>query len=57
MVGDTVLDPFCGTGTTGKISLSNGRKCIGYEINSSFHEIIKRKMIDFSTDDLSLTGS
>jgi len=25
MVGDTVLDPFCGTGTTGKVSLSNGK--------------------------------
>jgi DNA modification methylase len=57
MVGDTVLDPFCGTGTTGKVSLSNGRKSIGYEINPSFNEIIKQKMIDFSIDELSLTGS
>ena len=57
MEGGTVLDPFCGTGTTGKVSLSNGRKSIGYEINSSFHEIIKQKMIDFSTEDLSLAGS
>ena len=56
-VGDTVLDPFCGTGTTGKVSLSNGRKSIGYEINPSFNEIIKQKMIDFSIDELSLTGS
>ena len=54
MVGDTVLDPFCGTGTTGKVSLSNGRKSIGYEINPSFNEIIKQKMVDFSTDKLSL---
>ena len=57
MVGDTVLDPFCGTGTTGKVSLSIGRKSIGYEINSSFSKIIKQKMIDFSSDELSLTGS
>ncbi len=57
MVGDTVLDPFCGTGTTGKVSLSNGRKSIGYEVNPSFNEIIKQKMIDFSIDELSLTGS
>ena len=56
-VGDTVLDPFCGTGTTGKVSLSNGRKSIGYEINPSFNEIIKQKLIDFSIDELSLTGS
>ena len=57
MVGVTVLDPFCGTGTTGKVSLSNGRKSIGYEINTRFNEIIKQKMVDFSSDELSLTGS
>jgi len=57
MVGDTVLDPFCGTGTTGKVSLSNGRKSIGYEANPRFNEIIKQKMIDFSTGELALTGS
>jgi len=56
MVGDTVLDPFCGTGTTGKVSLSNGRKSIGYEVNPSFNEIIKQKMINLSTGELTLTG-
>ena len=55
MVGDTVLAPFCGTGTTGKVSLSNGRKSIGYEINPSFNEIIKQKMIDLSGDGELLT--
>ena len=45
------------TGTTGKVSLSNGRKSIGYEINPSFNEIIKQKMIDFSINELALTGS
>ena len=55
MVVDTVLDPFCGTGTTGKVSLSNGRKSIGYEVNPSFNEIIKQKMIDLSGDGELLT--
>ena len=50
------IDPFCGTGTTGKVSLSNGRKSIGYEINPSFNEIIKQKMINLSTGELTLTG-
>jgi site-specific DNA-methyltransferase (adenine-specific) len=31
--GDTVLDPFCGSGTTGKMALLNGRKFIGIEIS------------------------
>ena len=26
--GDTILDPFLGTGTTAKVSLDNGRKCM-----------------------------
>ena len=34
--GDLVLDPFIGTGTTAKVSLENGRKCVGYEISPVF---------------------
>ena len=33
---DLVLDPFIGSGTTAKVSLENGRKCIGYEISPVF---------------------
>lgn len=35
-VGDTVLDIFSGTGTTGESALSLGRSYIGYEIKSEF---------------------
>jgi len=34
--GDLILDPFMGAGTTAKVSLDNGRKVVGYEINSHF---------------------
>jgi len=34
--GDTILDPFLGIGTTAKVSLDNGRKCVGYEISPVF---------------------
>ena len=34
--GDTILDPFLGSGTTAKVSLDSGRKCIGYEISPVF---------------------
>ncbi len=30
--GDTVLDPFCGSGTTGEAALINGCNFIGYEL-------------------------
>lgn len=34
--GDTVLDPFLGSGTTGKVSLRLGRKCIGIELSQDY---------------------
>jgi len=42
--GDTVLDPFAGSGTTLKVALELGRKAIGYEINPDFLQIIKSKV-------------
>lgn len=43
-IGDTVLDPFVGSGTTIKVALELNRNAIGYEINKDFVEIIKEKM-------------
>jgi DNA modification methylase len=34
--GDTVLDPFLGTGTTAAVALELGRNAVGYEINSDY---------------------
>ena len=43
-IGDTVLDPFLGSGTTVKVALELQRNAVGYEINKDFLEIIKEKM-------------
>ena len=43
-VGDTVLDPFLGSGTTVKAALELGRNSVGYEINESFLPLIEEKM-------------
>ncbi len=43
-VGDTVLDPFLGSGTTVKVALSLGRNAVGYEINEGFLDVIKDKL-------------
>ncbi|MEO0296927.1 MAG: site-specific DNA-methyltransferase [candidate division WOR-3 bacterium] len=43
-VGDTVLDPFLGSGTTLKVALELKRNAIGYEINKNFLKIIKEKL-------------
>lgn len=43
-VGDTVLDPFLGSGTTSLAAKNLNRNSIGYEINEDFLPIIKEKV-------------
>ncbi len=43
-VGDTVLDPFLGSGTTAKAAMDLNRNSIGYEINENFLTTIKEKI-------------
>ena len=43
-VGDTVLDPFLGSGTTMKVAKDLGRNSVGYEINPDYLDIIKHKV-------------
>lgn len=47
--GDTVLDPFVGTGTTMIAAMHSGRNSIGYEIEPSYAEIAKRKLLSESS--------
>lgn len=42
--GDTILDPFSGSGTTGIVSLELNRKFIGYELNKRFVELSIRRI-------------
>ena len=37
--GDTVLDPFAGSGTVGKVALELGRKAILIELNPAYVEL------------------
>lgn len=43
-VGDTVFDPFMGSGTTGVAAISNERKFIGIEIDSDYFKIAKERI-------------
>lgn len=43
-IGETVLDPFLGSGTTVKVALDLDRNAIGYEINKNFLNIIRKKV-------------
>jgi len=49
-VGDTVLDPFLGTGTTTVAAAKWGRNSIGFEIDSHYYEMaLKRVRRETST--------
>ncbi len=43
-VGDTVLDPFLGSGTTSLSAKNLNRNSIGYEINENFLPVIREKL-------------
>ena len=44
IIGDTVLDPFLGTGTTTKVAIELKRNSIGYEIDESLKPVIEEKI-------------
>ena len=41
--GDTILDPFMGSGTTAEAALELGRNAIGYELNEEYEPLIREK--------------
>jgi len=43
-VGETVLDPFLGTGTTCAVARMLGRSCVGYEIDLELREAIEERI-------------
>ena len=44
--GGTVLDPFGGSGTTGRVANDLGRKAILCELNTSYVELIKQRLTE-----------
>src|SRR2546425_4076645 len=44
MIGETVFDPFAGSGTTLKVAKELGREGIGYEIDLELKRVIRKKL-------------
>jgi DNA modification methylase len=42
--GDTVLDPFSGSGTTGEVALKNGRNYVGIELNPEYAKLSEKRI-------------
>lgn len=49
-VGDTVCDPFMGSGTTALAAMKLGRNSIGYEINRDFRRYYHEKLTNESSN-------
>jgi DNA modification methylase len=42
--GDTICDPFCGSGTTAVAAIANGRRFTGCDIDADAVEITRRRL-------------
>jgi len=52
--GDTVLDPFAGSGTTLKMAKKNNRKYIGIEISEEYIKIIEKRLEGLTQNSLGI---
>ena len=43
-LGDIVLDPFCGSGTTGQVAIQLGRSFVGIELNPTYAELARKRI-------------
>lgn len=52
-LGGTVLDPFSGSGTTGKVALDLGRQYIGIELNPDYVKLSQKRVGNYMQKSLS----
>ncbi len=55
-VGDTVLDPFLGTGTTTVAAAKNGRNSIGFEIDEHYFDMAHKRIANETSSLFSKTS-
>jgi DNA modification methylase len=55
-VGDTVLDPFLGTGTTTIAAAKWGRNSIGYEVDSHYFKFAEKRIVEETASLFSATS-
>jgi site-specific DNA-methyltransferase (adenine-specific) len=50
-LGDVVIDPCCGSGSTLRAAVESGRSAYGFEIDRNFYERAKNEMLMFERDE------
>lgn len=45
-VGDLILDPFVGIGTTAKVARALRRRCVGYEVHEAYLEVARKRLAE-----------
>ena len=48
--GQVILDPFCGSGTTGVEAMRFGRKFVGIDVSEEYLEISKKRLEKVAVD-------
>lgn len=49
--GQVILDPFCGSGTTGVEGVKYGRKFIGIDVSEEYMKISKKRLEKVAKDE------
>ena len=55
--GDTVLDPFAGSGTVGQVATGNGRNALLIELNPAYIELARQRIGPMLCDEAAPSGS
>lgn len=54
--GEVVLDPFCGSGSTGVAALALGRRFLGMEYDAEYVELARRRIAEVADAERASTG-
>jgi len=48
--GDLILDPFCGSGTTGVVAIENNRRFIGIDIDNEYLQLTNKRIEEIKNE-------
>ncbi len=49
-MGELVVDPFNGSGTTGVVAVARGRRYVGIDLDKGYLELTARRLVGLTAD-------